>query len=83
MPMAHPQNPDCYNQENCFARFAILETQMKQVIKQNESILEKLNVICPAVKENSWWIEKIKWGFVFVTVAGVIMGIVSWIRASQ
>ena len=75
-----PPLDECYDQENCFARFAVLESQQKEIIKQNDKIFNKLEEVCPAVRENSWWIEKIKWGFVFVTVAGVIMGIVSWVK---
>lgn len=75
-----PMSEDCYDQDNCFARFAVLEMQQRMMIKQNESIIDKLDRIAPAVKENSWWVEKIKWGFVFVTVSGVVLGIVSWIR---
>ena len=73
---------ECYDQDNCFARFAVLETQQKTMMKQNDEILKKLNDVCPAVRENSWWIEKIKWGFVMVAVVGFALGIVSWIRSS-
>lgn len=69
---------DCSEQPECIKKFAILETKMDEVQDQNEKIFLKLDAVCPAVMENSWWIEKIKWGFVFVAVVGVVMGIVSW-----
>ncbi len=71
---------ECSEQPDCVRRFAVLETKMTTVERQGNKILEKIEGICPLVKENSWWIEKIKWGFVFVSVAGVVMGVVSWIK---
>ena len=71
---------DCSEETSCFERFAVLETNQRNMSKQNERIIEKLDDICPAVRENSWWIEKIKWGFVMVAVVGVALGIVSWIK---
>lgn len=65
-------------EDNLLTRLAILETQMKQVIKQNDHIIEKLEKICPAVDEHTWWIERIKWGFVTIAVVGVALGIVAW-----
>lgn len=62
-------------------RLAVLETKMDNVIKQNDSIIIKLNVICPAVKENSWWIERIKLGFVLLAFSGLGLGVISWIRS--
>ena len=70
----------CSEEASCFERFAVLETNQANMTEQNRSIITKLDLIVPAVKENSWWIEKIKWGFVMVSVIGVVLGIVSWIR---
>lgn len=75
-----PPLDECYDQENCFARLAVLENQQMMMMEQNDKILEKLDDICPAVRENSWWVEKLKWGFVMVAVVGVAMGIVAWIK---
>lgn len=38
--------------------------------------LEKLEEILPQVRENSWWINKIKLGFIAIAVSGVALGIV-------
>lgn len=72
--------PDKCPQAECIKKFAVLETQMKQVIAQNAVIIRKIDGMCPSVRENSWWIEKIKWGFVMIAVGGFVMGVVSWIR---
>lgn len=71
---------ECSEKTSCFERFAVLETNQDNMAKQNDRIIGKLDDICPAVRENSWWIEKIKWGFVMITVAGFALGIVSWIK---
>lgn len=71
---------DCSEEATCFGRFATLEANQKNMADQNKSIIEKLDLIVPAVKENSWWVEKIKWGFVMVTILGVVLGIVGWIK---
>lgn len=38
--------------------------------------LEKLEEILPQVKDNSWWIHKIKLGFVAISISGVALGII-------
>ena len=38
--------------------------------------LEKLEKVLPQVKDNTWWINKIKLGFVTISVIGVALGIV-------
>lgn len=40
-------------------------------------IYDKLNDIAPKVQENSFWVDKIKWAFVWVAVIGVCGGLVS------
>lgn len=59
-------------------RLARLEVRMGTVMSQNDRILVKLDDICPQVRENSWWIERIKWAVVLIAVTGVGLGIVSW-----
>ena len=58
-------------------RLASIEVLVKINCKQTAALDGKLDAIIPAVKENSWWIEKIKWGFVFITIVAVIGGIVT------
>ena len=70
---------ECDEMQRCFERFAVIETKLDNNIKQGDRIIKMLDVISPSVKENSWWIEKIKWGFVMITVIGVGLGIVSLI----
>jgi hypothetical protein len=68
------------SQAECIKKFAVLETQQVMMMEQNNHIIKKLEEVCPAVKENSWWIEKIKWGFVFVAIVGVVLGILEWLK---
>lgn len=77
--MPSPEECSQVTQAECIRKFAVLETNQNNMTEQNKSIIEKLDLIVPAVKENSWWIEKIKWGFVMVAVVGVVMGVVSLI----
>ncbi len=37
--------------------------------------LEKIEDIIPLVRDNAWWINKIKIGFVTIAVGGVALGI--------
>jgi len=70
---------ECINEAECIKKFAILETKMTNIEGQNKKIIGKLDDICPAVKENSWWIDKIKCGFVLLAVTGLGLGIISWV----
>jgi len=38
--------------------------------------LEKLEGIFPIVKDNAWWVNKIKIGVITLAVSGVLLGIV-------
>jgi hypothetical protein len=67
-------------QAACIKKFAVLETQQAVMMEQNNHIIGQLEEIVPAVKENSWWIEKIKWAFVFVAIVGVVLGIIEWLK---
>ena len=58
-------------------RLASIEVTTKFNCKQLTSLHSKMDLIVPSVKENSWWIEKINWAFVFITVVSVIGGIVT------
>ena len=40
--------------------------------------LEKLEKILPQVEDNSWWINKIKLGFIVLSVSGVGLGIIKY-----
>ena len=40
--------------------------------------LEKLEGILPQVKDNTWWINKIKIGLITISVGGVALGIVKF-----
>ena len=68
----------CENNK-CFERLAVLETNQNNMTKQNEKIIEKLDVISPLVKENSWWIERIKLGFVLLAFSGLGLGVIRWV----
>ena len=37
--------------------------------------LEKLEEVLPQVKDNTWWINKIKIAFITISVGGVALGI--------
>ena len=63
-------------------RLLKLELQMEIIIRQNNKIDGKLDKILPAVIENSWWIERIKLGFVLLAFSGLGLGIISWIVKS-
>jgi hypothetical protein len=54
-------------------RLAAIEVKIDLMCKRTLVLDE----IVPLVKENSWWIGKIKWGFVFITVVAVIGGLVT------
>jgi len=54
-------------------RLAALEVKMDIVCKRTE-VLDNL---IPLIVENSWWVGKMKWAFVFIAVVGVIGGIVT------
>lgn len=58
-------------------RLASIEVVTKLNCKQLTLLHNKVDLIVPSVKENSWWIEKIKWGFVFITIVAVIGGIIT------
>ena len=60
-------------------RLLKLELQMEIIIRQNNHITKKLDEMIPSVKENSWWIERIKLGFVLLAFSGLGLGIISWI----
>jgi len=60
-------------------RLLKLELQMEIIIRQNKHVIEKLDKMSPLVKENSWWIERIKLGFVLMAFSGLGLGIISWI----
>lgn len=60
-------------------RLAKLETMMATVVEQNSCILKKITEIQPKVMENSWWIDKVKWAFVLLTVSGLGLGIIKFI----
>lgn len=60
-------------------RLIRLEVKVNTICNLTTSMDKKLDEIMPAVRENSWWIEKIKWGFVFTAIVGVIGGIVTWL----
>ena len=55
-------------------RMAAMEVKLDIVCKRT-AILDEL---IPLVRENSWWVGKLKWMFVFIAVAGVIGGIVAY-----
>ncbi len=38
--------------------------------------LEKIEDIIPLVRDNAWWINKIKIGFITISVSGVALGII-------
>ena len=49
------------------------------VLEQNKIVIKKLDEIVPSVKENSWWIERIKLCFVLLAGTGLGLGVISWI----
>lgn len=49
-----------------------LRINMSIVLKK----LEKIEDIIPLVRDNSWWINKIKIGFVTLSVGGVALGLI-------
>jgi hypothetical protein len=51
-----------------------LRLQMSIALKK----LERLEDVLSQVKDNTWWINKIKIGFVTITIFGVILGIVRY-----
>lgn len=59
-------------------RLAAIEVKITFVCKQVSETHKKLDEIIPLVKENTWWVGKVKWMFVFIAVVGVIGGIVSY-----
>ena len=60
-------------------KLAVLETKMTTVEEQNKIVIKKLDEIVPSVKENSWWIERIKLCFVLLAGTGLGLGVISWI----
>ena len=54
-------------------RLATIEVKLDIICKRTE----RLSRFVPQIVENSWWIEKIKWGFVFITIVAVAGGIVT------
>jgi|TARA_Y100000034_G_scaffold131234_1_gene191549 uncharacterized protein (UPF0371 family) len=40
-------------------------------------IWDKLNEITPAIKDNTFWVGKVKWGISFLAIAGVGGGLVT------
>jgi len=55
-------------------RLASIEVKLDVVCKRTAALDE----LVPLIIENSWWVGKIKWAFVFIAVVGVIGGIVSY-----
>lgn len=54
-------------------RLAAIEIKLDIVCERTAA----LNKLVPMIIENSWWVGKIKWAFVFVAIVGVIGGVVS------
>ena len=54
-------------------RLAAIEVKLDVVCKQTSV----LNELIPKILENSWWVGRLKWAFVFIAVVGVIGGIVT------
>lgn len=63
-------------------RLAAIEVKVSIMCKQMAHVHTKLDMIIPLVIENSWWVGKIKWAFVFIAVVGVIGGIVTFATRS-
>lgn len=40
-------------------------------------IWDKVNEMCPMVKENTFWVGKIKWGICFLAIVGVLGGLIT------
>ena len=65
-----PPNPDETDHEHLIK----LRVHMGIALKK----LEKLENIFPIVKDNAWWINKIKIAVITISVCGVALGIVKF-----
>lgn len=55
-------------------RMASMEVKIDVVCKRTE-ILDEL---VPLIRENSWWVGKIKWGCATLVIVGVVGGIIKY-----
>lgn len=58
-------------------RLASIETEVKHINPSLVKIWDKLDELCPMVKENNWWIRAIKRSVVGLAVTGVLGGIMT------
>lgn len=54
-----------------------LRIQTSLILKKLDKMETQLEEILPYVRENTWWIDKVKKGFVAVAITGVVLGIVA------
>ena len=58
-------------------RLASIENEVKHSSLALEKIWNKLDELCPMVKENNWWVQSIKRSVVTLAVSGVLGGLVT------
>jgi len=49
-------------------------TYLKPVVEENKIHIDSLQQIRPMVEDNSFWVSKIKWSFIWLGVVGLLGG---------
>lgn len=58
-------------------RLGCIETEIKHIGPSLDKIWEKLDEVCPKIKENNWWVQAIKRSVLTLAVTGVLGGIIT------